>query len=445
MAPRLLFQPAVVGVEENDVSGVQVAADASLQNPGQDTRYTGARLTASLPSDATGLNLLAGTPATGAVTGSGSKTVSWLLAAETTPRDVENFLRNLRVVSNGAGLARSFAVTFSVTEPSGSPALSDSSRTVRVQGSSALVCTVDGTLATADNANHRYPTLQGAIDAVAGGAGSQSRRASRIVFARGGSYAAPIGGINIGFSNTPDPDLTALNISGPNAGIAAGSAPGVRVGEAAVEGGFHIGAPQVVLDGFQINVTAANNSRGVTLEVGGVDLTLTNLILQGASNQIGVIVNGYAQTERLHLTRCSFAGWDWNVYVASANGTARSGDVIGGNYFNGGEIGLYLIDLGQIDVRDNVFRNLSLYQVGISQSITASAGMTGTFFTHNAFDASSDVNVLNDTNFPLTVDFTGNWWNSPQGPSQSGHPGIATRAATVTVNSSLTTNPYPNL
>jgi Ca2+-binding RTX toxin-like protein len=126
---------------------------------------------------------------------------------------------------------------------------------------------------------------------------------------------------------TVDVDVT---ITGPNMGLA-GNDP-ARVGEAIVDGGFHIHAEGVTLDGIEVlgGGMIAGNPAGIYVDVDGV--TLTNLVLRGDGTAAAGLVTPYnGGVTGLVLSRSLVTGWDQGTYLNPTTGFTASDNSFDGN------------------------------------------------------------------------------------------------------------------
>lgn len=507
VALGIALDQGVLGVEPTNATGVALFPAASVSAPPANTNYAGSTFSVSLPATATGLTLTAPTSSIGTVTGSGTQTVSVTLNSSATAAQVQDFVRNIRVVSNNATLAQQSTVTVTATGPNGSgqtATVTNTGRSVRVQGASAMTLTVDPSQASAP-ASNRYQSLQEAVNAVAGrttgttpvdNGTNDGRQGSQITLVAG-TYSVPSqrtgsakdgiralqlasnGSVLIGVHSvgqTSDPDLAGLTISGPNAAVSAGSVPGTRVSEAIVQGGIVVGAPNVRLQGFTISGggdyegigdTQGTPIDGVDVNVGARNLTISNVIFTGTNGSATYYNNGIATSNNVNgsdnsnltVTGCAFTGWFNGMQPYTGDITERrTGDVVDGSFFSGMfNAGISFEGADNETVTNCVFKSQAAIQ-GVAHISVYRTTTVGVVATNNSFDNTADNVLVTSDGEVVKANLQSNWWNSASGPAtpngtiltNTNHPavvtydvGTGTGTTQFTTTNFLTANPFP--
>ncbi|SCY94936.1 NosD domain-containing protein [Microvirga guangxiensis] len=154
-----------------------------------------------------------------------------------------------------------------------------------------------------------------------------------------------------------------VTIKGAQAGIA-GSAEGRGEDEAILDGGFHVMADGVTIDGFSIQNGSAfhgSGTAGIVVQANGV--TLQNNVLKDTDTNLqdgtrGVLV-AIGTGEDLILKDNQMEGWSTGAYLnPGAAGTVE------GNTFKGNYVGLSMDAPKGITVTGNTFDGNALEQIG---------------------------------------------------------------------------------
>jgi parallel beta-helix repeat protein len=236
----------------------------------------------------------------------------------------------------------------------------------------------------------RFATIQGGLTAVAAGG---------IVNVAAGTYTEQV------LLNK------AVSVKGANAGIAAGNAPGIRLDETVVNGGFLVSA-SATIDGVTVRNGRVSGSFKVGVAVAASDVTVANCIIEDVlSPAQSDGVSTQPNNNNLRLTKNTIRNNWRGVYLNPGSGHVFSGNLISAN--NGVGVGIGSDGQSNLTLSGNTIENHTLEGWGAS-AIGLNVIATGNKFTNNL------VSVAHYGGHPINATF--NWWGAASGPALSANP-----------------------
>ncbi|MBS2036870.1 hypothetical protein JST97_17900 [bacterium] len=365
-------------------------------------------------------------PSIGTVTGNGTGTLTVALNGNATPAAIQQYLRGVTFASDGTSAFGPTPVTVSLSDGTGLNS-QNVFRIVNVGGVAARSITVGQGGVT---------TIQQAVDQIAATNGAQ-----------GSSIVIPAGTYNESVNIVNDPDLSGLQLVGPNAGNSAGVSPANRAAEA-VFNRLDVASPNVALRGVTISQgvdAGINEAAGVYLRSGASNFTASEdrFVRTGAPGNFRGIINAVGTTNGNLMVQSSlFQGFATGIYLqGSSTATPYTGGRITGNSFIGNTVGISGDNVQDLQITGNGFRNQTTEQIGLlnpGNTVVASG---------NSFDNSASLTVYTAGAGDVgNLDARNNFFNSATGPASAGNnPRVNTNGAgtyNIQTTPFLTSSPF---
>lgn len=368
-----------------------------------------------------------GTPDIGNVVGNGTGTQTIALNSNATPALIQQYLRAVTFASNNNAAFGPSQISVSLSDGTGLTSQTVT-RLVNVTGGGAVNLTVG---------QGGITTIQQAVNQVAAANSGQ-----------GSTITIPAGIFNETVTVSNDPDLSGLQLIGPNALNSAGVTPGTRSAEATFNR-LTVDSPNVALRGLTIAEgvnDGINEAAGVFLQGGANNFTAINnrFLRTGAPGSFRGLVNAVGTTNgNTTVQNNLFQGFATGVFLQGPTAALpTTGSRISGNAFSGNQVGISLDNPQNIQITGNGFRNQALEQIGLlnpGNTVIASG---------NSFDTSSSLTVYTGgAGNTGSLDARNNFFGSATGPATAGNnPRVNTSGpGTFNVQTSpfSTTNPFP--
>jgi hypothetical protein len=418
--PQLTLDATILEYER-DSAAVALSPGATFTDTV--ANLDGGTLIITATGNTTGLALDApGAPDIGTVTGDGTDEITVAFDEGATPAAIEQFLRAVTIsTSGGTATFGPRTVTVTLTDPQNNT--TSGARTVNVQGSAASTITVGPQGAD-------FTSIQAAINSVAAlpdGSGAGSR-----ITVAAGDYSAE--DVIVVSDNA---SLAGLQLIGANAGVSAGSTPGIRAAESIVEA--LTVDNQVIIDGFEITglfQASPGLELGVYFDDGSAGSVLRNSDIDRSEPTQGSArgVLGALGVDNLTIENNNFTGWLGGTYLQGTNVLASTGHVISGNRFNDNGVGSSNDFVGDTQYRDNVYGVTTL-----GEHIGVLTPGTGFVVEGNDLASTGAINLFDGA--ATTVGAENNWWGQATGPlvTQTS----AAQGGTIDTDPFLTSDPFP--